>query len=230
MPAVLASTSRVMVSEWVEGVPLSTAADLPAERAQRVALKYVRFLFAGPEPGRPAARRPASGQLQDHARRPARRGRLRSGGPAARRAALGDGPDPADRAARATRDEVRRAAACGGFRGLRRRRRGPAGLPGAVRRAGRRCRSSSSTGSGCASSSCGSRIPAPPAGSGMKLNLPPSYLLIHRVWTGGLAVLSQLERPGRVRRGAGGVPARLRPRTRRASANSATARRASEER
>ena len=26
----------------------------------------------------------------------------------------------------------------------------------------------------------------------MKLNLPPSYLLIHRVWTGGLAVLSQL--------------------------------------
>ena len=25
----------------------------------------------------------------------------------------------------------------------------------------------------------------------MKLNLPPSYLLIHRVWLGGLAVLSQ---------------------------------------
>jgi hypothetical protein len=27
----------------------------------------------------------------------------------------------------------------------------------------------------------------------MRLNLPPSYLLIHRVWLGGLAVLSQLE-------------------------------------
>ena len=26
-----------------------------------------------------------------------------------------------------------------------------------------------------------------------KLNLPPSYLLIHRVWIGGMAVLSQLE-------------------------------------
>jgi hypothetical protein len=26
----------------------------------------------------------------------------------------------------------------------------------------------------------------------MKLNLPASYLLIHRVWLGGLAVLSQL--------------------------------------
>jgi hypothetical protein len=29
-------------------------------------------------------------------------------------------------------------------------------------------------------------------GVGMKLNLPPNYLLIHRVWTGGVAVLSQL--------------------------------------
>jgi predicted unusual protein kinase regulating ubiquinone biosynthesis (AarF/ABC1/UbiB family) len=28
---------------------------------------------------------------------------------------------------------------------------------------------------------------------GLKLNLPPSYLLIHRVWLGGIAVLSQLE-------------------------------------
>lgn len=28
---------------------------------------------------------------------------------------------------------------------------------------------------------------------GLKLNLPPSYLLIHRVWLGGIAVLSQLD-------------------------------------
>jgi len=27
----------------------------------------------------------------------------------------------------------------------------------------------------------------------MKLNLPPSYLLIHRTWLGGIGVLSQLE-------------------------------------
>ena len=47
-------------------------------------------------------------------------------------------------------------------------------------------------------------------GVGMRLNLPPSYLLIHRVWLGGLAVLSQLGREGSVRSGAGGVPARLR--------------------
>jgi hypothetical protein len=26
----------------------------------------------------------------------------------------------------------------------------------------------------------------------LKLNLPPSYLLIHRVWLGGIGVLSQI--------------------------------------
>jgi hypothetical protein len=28
---------------------------------------------------------------------------------------------------------------------------------------------------------------------GLKLNLPPEYLLIHRVWLGGIAVLCQIE-------------------------------------
>ena len=27
----------------------------------------------------------------------------------------------------------------------------------------------------------------------LKINLPPEYLLIHRVWLGGIGVLSQLE-------------------------------------
>ncbi|MEI7779356.1 MAG: AarF/ABC1/UbiB kinase family protein, partial [Actinomycetes bacterium] len=27
---------------------------------------------------------------------------------------------------------------------------------------------------------------------GLKINLPPSYLLIHRVWLGGIGVLCQL--------------------------------------
>jgi hypothetical protein len=35
--------------------------------------------------------------------------------------------------------------------------------------------------------------------TGMKLNLPPAYLLIHRVWLGGIGVLCQLD---------GTVPAR----------------------
>jgi hypothetical protein len=34
---------------------------------------------------------------------------------------------------------------------------------------------------------------------GLKLNLPPAYLLIHRVWLGGIGVLCQIqgEVPGR---------------------------------
>ncbi|WP_442913865.1 ABC1 kinase family protein [Kribbella sp. NBC_00382] len=34
---------------------------------------------------------------------------------------------------------------------------------------------------------------SPNATMGLKINLPPSYLLIHRVWIGGIAVLSQLD-------------------------------------
>ena len=48
VPPVLASTPKVMVSEWVEGAPLSSAADLPDNRRNAAALQYVRFLFAGP--------------------------------------------------------------------------------------------------------------------------------------------------------------------------------------
>jgi hypothetical protein len=33
---------------------------------------------------------------------------------------------------------------------------------------------------------------SPSASLALKINLPPSYLLIHRVWIGGIAVLSQL--------------------------------------
>ena len=43
-----------------------------------------------------------------------------------------------------------------------------------------------------------------------KLNLPTSYLLIHRTWLGGLGVLSQLECRGAVPRDHGAAPAGLR--------------------
>jgi len=36
------------------------------------------------------------------------------------------------------------------------------------------------------------RDPHASGGVAMKLSLPPNYLLIHRVWLGGIAVLSQL--------------------------------------
>jgi len=48
VPRVLASTAKVMVSEWVEGEPLSSAATLDPEERNRIGLSYVRFLFAGP--------------------------------------------------------------------------------------------------------------------------------------------------------------------------------------
>jgi hypothetical protein len=33
----------------------------------------------------------------------------------------------------------------------------------------------------------------PNFGMGLKLNLPPEYLLIHRVWLGGIGVLCQIQ-------------------------------------
>jgi hypothetical protein len=39
------------------------------------------------------------------------------------------------------------------------------------------------------------RVSAPTSegmGTALKINLPPQYLLIHRVWVGGIGVLSQL--------------------------------------
>lgn len=48
VPRVLAHTSRVMVSEWIDGEPLSAAAEWPEERRNEVGRRYVKFLFAGP--------------------------------------------------------------------------------------------------------------------------------------------------------------------------------------
>ena len=43
-------------------------------------------------------------------------------------------------------------------------------------------------------------------GTAMKINLPPQYLLIHRVWLGGVGVLSQLGATAPFRVDPGGVP------------------------
>ncbi|MDO5498396.1 MAG: AarF/ABC1/UbiB kinase family protein [Propionibacteriaceae bacterium] len=48
VPHVLAHTPRAMVSEWIDGVALSTVADLPEDERNELGLRYVRFLFAGP--------------------------------------------------------------------------------------------------------------------------------------------------------------------------------------
>jgi predicted unusual protein kinase regulating ubiquinone biosynthesis (AarF/ABC1/UbiB family) len=48
VPTVVAHTSRVIVSEWVDGVPLTAITDRPAEERNAAGLAYVRFLFSGP--------------------------------------------------------------------------------------------------------------------------------------------------------------------------------------
>ncbi len=49
VPPVIAASERVLVSEWLDGVPLSTLIrdGTPAER-DAAGLRYVRFLFSGP--------------------------------------------------------------------------------------------------------------------------------------------------------------------------------------
>ena len=62
-----------------------------------------------------------------------------------------------------------------------------------ARRAAARTRSSPSPASGCAERPPHIQDPRRPQFLvGLKLNLPPEYLLIHRVWLGGIGVLSQI--------------------------------------
>lgn len=48
VPRVFTATSKVVVSEWLTGTSLNAAADMPDEARNRIGLSYVRFLFAGP--------------------------------------------------------------------------------------------------------------------------------------------------------------------------------------
>lgn len=48
VPRVLAHTPRVMVSEWIDGVALSTVADRGEAERNELGLRYAKFLFAGP--------------------------------------------------------------------------------------------------------------------------------------------------------------------------------------
>ena len=51
VPRARLATSRVLVSDWVEGVKLGRLADAPEEARNAAALDYVTFLFAGPALG-----------------------------------------------------------------------------------------------------------------------------------------------------------------------------------
>ena len=190
VPQVLASTSKVMVSEWIDGEPLSVAAGRDETERNRVGLLYVRFLFAGPsqvgllhaDPHPGNFRITPDGRLGvvDFglvSRLP--EGLPRAMGTILRIARQGDAESvatelhregfvPADVNAEDLWDYL-----------------APFVEPAAVpefqfnrdwmREQFLRVRDPSASG-----------------GMGLQINLPPSYLLIHRVWLGGLAVLSQL--------------------------------------
>lgn len=48
VPRVHLATRKVLVSDWIEGIKLTRIADRPADERNRAALDYVSFLFAGP--------------------------------------------------------------------------------------------------------------------------------------------------------------------------------------
>ena len=200
--------------------PRSSPSGTPEQR-NAASERYMAFLLVGPARGRAAARRPAPRQL-----------------PAAAPTA-GSGSSTTARSTGSRRASRRRwarwsARPCAPRRPSWRRGCGPRGS------SSRRCRwtprrcwttssrssspcrtpSSPSAGRGCAGWPRTSTTSADPEFLvGMKLNLPPSYLLIHRVWLGGIGVLCQL---------GGTVPARAdrgRPHARYAAAAPPAARR-----
>jgi predicted unusual protein kinase regulating ubiquinone biosynthesis (AarF/ABC1/UbiB family) len=190
VPPVVMATPKVMISEWVEGTPLSSVAEWPEDKRNAVALRYVRFLFAGPSIVGLLHADPHPGNFKVMA--DDRLGVVDFG----LVARLPDGLPPAmGRILRIAMDgDAQRVTD-----GLREEGfvaneidpedlmdyLGPFVEPAAVpefefnrdwmRQQFIRVRN-----------------PATSGGVGMQLNLPPSYLLIHRVWLGGLAVLSQL--------------------------------------
>lgn len=191
VPDVLASTSKVMVSEWVEGRSLGKAADLGEDERNRIALSYVRFLFAGPNRVGLLHADPHPGNFKVMS--DGRLGvidfglvaRLPDGLPAAmgrilRIAEQGDAHATAaqlhtegfvasDIDAQDLLDYL-----------------SPFVEPAAVEEF-------HFTRDWMREQFLRVRDPRANNGVALKLNLPPSYLLIHRVWLGGLAVLAQLD-------------------------------------
>ena len=202
VPNVVMATGQVLVSDWMDGTPLSRIISRGQQGTARQGGNPARSVpILGTVAGRAAARGPAPGQLPPARRRAPGRARLRRGGPAAGRAAAVLRPAAADHA---------------------RRRRGHRGSRA------RTARATGSCGTGIhvdldalhaflaplAEPSKvdsfkftrewmreeASRVTDMRASNiSRQFNVPPSYVLIHRVSTAGIGVLCQLECEGEFR-------------------------------
>jgi len=191
VPAVLANTSRVLVSEWLEGEPLATADQLTPDDRNRWGLAYVRFLFSGPRLAGLLHGDPHPGNFR---RLPDGRLGVLDFGLVSR---MPDGLPPAigrllTIAMTGNADEVAEGLRVEGFiddtvdPSTLLDFLSPFVEPARsaefhfhrdwMRQEFARVRDASGRGQ-----------------IGTRINLPPHYLLIHRVWLGGIAVLSQLD-------------------------------------
>ena len=212
VPRVVASAPKVIVSEWLDGTPLSRViADGSRDERDRAGHLLAVLHFSGPAAGRAAARRPAPGQLPAAGRRPARRHRLRRDRAAARRASRADRPAAALGAGRArpTRcwPTCAPRASCGPTS-----RSTPQGVLDYLRPLLEPVATDHFHFTRAWMQEQAARIADPRTEAsrlGRQLNLPPAYLLIHRVTIGSIGVLCQLDAAGNFRGDPGGVAARL---------------------
>ena len=195
VPRVIKHSPSVIVSEWIEGRPLSSIiTDGTQQERDEIGLKYVRFMFSGPKYAGLLHSDPHPGNFRVMAD-----GRLGvvDFGLCAR---LPEGLPPAIGRLLRISLEGDAAAVLAGLReeGFIKPRMeiDPVQLMDYLSPFAEPARAEkfqfSRTWMRAQANRTGD-FRSPGASMALKINLPPSYLLIHRVWIGGIAVLSQLE-------------------------------------
>ena len=195
VPRVIKHSPSVIVSEWIEGRPLSSIiTDGTQQERDEIGLKYVRFMFSGPKYAGLLHSDPHPGNFRVMAD-----GRLGvvDFGLCAR---LPEGLPPAIGRLLRISLEGDAAAVLAGLReeGFIKPRMeiDPDQLMDYLSPFAEPARAEkfqfSRTWMRAQANRTGD-FRSPGASMALKINLPPSYLLIHRVWIGGIAVLSQLE-------------------------------------
>ena len=205
------------------------AAGTQEERDRAGSAATLRFLFASPARAGLLHADPHPGNFRLLARRPPRRPRLRRGRAPARRAAR---PRSGGCCALALLGDAETVARGAARRGLRQARASAStrsrllDLPARRSSSRREHETFHFTRAWMRGAVHADQRPASAENwsTGLKLNLPPEYLLIHRVWLGGIGVLCQLGAERRDARPARALAARLRRRRAAAAQPTATQR------